>query len=154
MSKRLNLGCGEFPIEGWINVDLQPPADVVGDFTEMRFEHVDEVVMSHVLEHIPWTRTVPTLKLIRSWMLPDKRITIEVPDMEAVHERGKFDSYWLLATYGVQSSPGEFHMAGFTRVSLCLALRDAGFRPQDWRHFLSEHESRPGFPCVTVTARS
>ena len=137
-----------------MNIDQQPPADVIGDFTEMSFEDVDEVVMSHVLEHIPWTRTVPTLKLIHSWMKPNGRITVEVPDMEAIHKRERFDDYWLLATYGVQSNPGEYHMAGFSRVSLCLALRDAGFRPQNWRHFLSEHDARPGFPCVTVWARA
>ena len=154
MSKRLNLGCGNYPIEGWVNVDLQPPADVIGDFTKMDFEDVDEVVMFHVLEHIPWVRTEQTLKLIHSWMKPNARITIEVPDMEVIQKRERFDNYWLLATYGVQSNPGEYHMAGFSRVSLCLALRDAGFRPQDWIHFESEHEARQGFPCVLVKARA
>ncbi len=150
---KLNLGCGEFPLPGFINVDLQAPADVVGDFTkDFTFTNVQEVRMTHVLEHIPWTRTVETLTLVHSWMVPGAEIIVEVPDMDAIIARGVFDHDAQIAVYGIQSSPGEFHMAGFTVRNLRIALAEAGFANTAAVTFLSEHPARVGFPCLEARA--
>lgn len=59
---RLNLGCGRNPMPGFVNVDIMqlPGVDVIADLnacrtTKLPFEDnsVDQIVMSHVLEHIP-----------------------------------------------------------------------------------------------------
>jgi SAM-dependent methyltransferase len=61
MGLRLNLGCGRFSIPGWVNVDATalPGVDVVADLgccrtTRLPFadDAVDELLLSHVLEHI------------------------------------------------------------------------------------------------------
>lgn len=61
---RLNIGSGQQrmdPAEGWVNVDIEPlfKPEVVLDITDMSkpwpwpADSVDEIMISHVLEHIP-----------------------------------------------------------------------------------------------------
>jgi SAM-dependent methyltransferase len=55
---KLNLGCGQNRIEGYVNADREPAAepDVVMDLEEFPWpfddDSVDEVVANHVLEHV------------------------------------------------------------------------------------------------------
>lgn len=55
---KLNLGCGVNHLQGYVNVDVHPAAkpDVVHDLEQFPWpfetDSVDEVVMSHVLEHL------------------------------------------------------------------------------------------------------
>jgi hypothetical protein len=54
---RLNVGCGNFPIEGYVNLDSHSPrADVLMDFfdyvKQQPGETFDEVLASHMLEHV------------------------------------------------------------------------------------------------------
>jgi len=151
MPKKLNLGCGQFPVPGYINVDLFPPADVVGDFTEMQFSAVTEVTMYHVLEHLPWRATKPTLRLVRSWMEPGATILVEVPDMRAILGMG-FTRITRGAIYGEQSSDGEFHKTGFTERMLIADLLECGFEDVRTRTFQSTHPAREGFPCLEAVA--
>jgi len=151
MSKKLNLGCGEFPLEGYTNVDLRPPADVIGDFTtDFDFKDVDEVIMSHVLEHLPWGTTNNVLALVRSWMNSGGKIIIEVPDMAAAFNRGVFDEWAKIVTYGIQDGEGEYHKAGFTLEKLAKNVMECGFELEQGRTFLSEHRMRRGMPCIEV----
>ena len=57
--KKLNLGSGGRPIDGYINVDISPKApkvEIVHDLDEMPWpfegESIDEVLMAHCLEHL------------------------------------------------------------------------------------------------------
>lgn len=57
--KRLNLGSGARPLEGYVNVDLSPGMPGVGlvhdlDRMPWPFENdsIDEIVMAHCLEHL------------------------------------------------------------------------------------------------------
>lgn len=152
--KKLNLGCGEYTLPGYINIDIQPPADVIGDFTEMEFTHVTEIRMTHVLEHLPWVRVPEILHNLRQWMEPEGQVIIEVPDMEAILKRGVYDQWAEILIYGIQSAPGEYHQAGFTMQSLGLKLSDAGFNVVGWRAFPSEHPARPGIPCIEVIGQA
>lgn len=151
---RLNLGSGGFPLPGYVNVDLVEPADVVGDFTAMTFRNVDEVRMSHVLEHISWRRTGETLARVRSWMSAGGRLTVEVPDMAALFALGPSYPAWQQWLFGEQSHAGEIHLAGFTLASLREAVAAAGFTVETAYAFRSEHPARPGYPCVEVVARA
>jgi predicted SAM-dependent methyltransferase len=152
--KKLNLGCGAYTLPGYVNIDMQPPADVIGDFTEIQFSDVTEIRMSHILEHLPWSRVPEILHNLRLSMVRDAEIIIEVPDMEYIMQRGVYDRFAEIAIYGIQSAPGEYHQAGFTQQSLALKLTDAGFTVSNWRVFLSEHEARPGFPCIEVIGKA
>src|SRR5215471_15260551 len=146
--ERLNLGCGKFPLEGWTNVDSHCPAEFQGDFREMTFTEVHEVRMSHVLEHISWRETVPVLQQIRSWMIPDGKLRLEVPDIAAILARGTVHPLWFKYVYGDQSHEGEFHRSGFTRDSLAAALTEAGWDFVAVWAFESQHKGREGMPCL------
>jgi hypothetical protein len=149
---RVNLGCGGYSLDGFTNVDLFPPADIVGDFMEMDFTDLEEVVMIHSLEHLPWVQTPAALARIRSWLASGGVLTIEVPDMETIMAYGTGDSRWLSWVYGVQSHIGEHHQAGFTKPLLHGLLELQGYTVTSARTFLSTHPMRVGFPCLEVVA--
>jgi SAM-dependent methyltransferase len=84
--KRLNLGCGRSPKEGWVNVDAVPLAgvDVVADLdrcadTPLPFEtdSVDEFLMSHVIEHL--RAPLPLMQELWRIAKPGAKVTILTP---------------------------------------------------------------------------
>lgn len=111
------------------------------------------MLLSHALEHIPYSDVLGTLQRIRSWMRPGARITVEVPDMREIAPAVD-DPLWLLFVYGVQNHPGEFHRAGFTETTLQLLLEAAGFADVRIRKFISEDEVRLRMPCLEAVARA
>lgn len=151
---RLNLGSGDFPVDGFTNVDLYPPADVVGDICDLDFHDVVEVRMSHSLEHVAWLKVPDLLARIYSWLVDGGLLWIEVPDMEVIMAEGDSNElWWLPYIYGSQTPhDGETHRSGFTPKYLAKLLWDAGFREIEMRQFRSEHPYRPGMPCIEVTA--
>lgn len=150
---KLNLGCGEFTLPGYCNVDIQPPADVIGDFTkDFDFSDVTEVEMSHVLEHLSWHDTEKVLHTVRLWMKPAGTLRVEVPDMGAIMGRGIWDKATEIAVYGIQSDEGEYHKAGFNAASLRGCLERTGWSVDQVRAFASTHPARPNFPCLEARA--
>lgn len=151
---KLNLGSGDYPLDGWTNVDQHRPADVNGDIRELDFTDVEEIRMDHLLEHLPWTETHHVLARVYGWMRPGATLTIEVPDMKRImRDAPKMDALgWLTYVYGNQDHPGEFHMAGFTEDSLRATLQSAGFSRVQTRTFLSELGQRRGMPCLEAKA--
>ncbi len=150
---RLNLGSGEFPLDGWTNVDMFCPADVQGDMRLLDFEGVTQVEMNHSLEHIPWPDVLPLVERIRGWMLEGGTIRIEVPDMREIMRRGEELPLWMIYTYGAQAPhQGEAHMSGYTEGTLRALLTSAGFGVSETREFLSDHPYRPEMPCLEARA--
>lgn len=79
---KLNLGCGNTRIEGWIGVDFLsgPAVDVIADLTKplpWESNSVDEVLASHVLEHIVMFED--TIREIHRILRPGGILTIKVP---------------------------------------------------------------------------
>src|ERR1035441_3995301 len=54
---RLNLGCSDAHVKGWLNVDLCEPADVIADLSAYQWpwihSTVDEVKAWDIFEHLP-----------------------------------------------------------------------------------------------------
>ena len=53
---KLNIGCSDRVIEGYIGVDIAPPADVIADLSERwpwEDSTVEEVLAYSVFEHLP-----------------------------------------------------------------------------------------------------
>jgi predicted SAM-dependent methyltransferase len=139
---RLNLGSGETPIPGFVNVDAleqAPGVDVVADISErLPFDDgaADLVYASHLLEHFP-TDAVPGL--LAEWrrvLRPGGTLLVAVPDLEAVasiiveRRPGWFTpphGPWLGVIYGGQKDEYDFHKTGFTAAWLAHLLREAGF---------------------------
>lgn len=152
MGQRINVGCGNYLMEGHLNVDLFEPADVTGNFLEMRFKNASHVEMSHVLEHVSWRDTDLALGVVFDWLEPGGTIRVEVPDIEELFAQGTDHPYWQIAIFGIQTHAGEVHLAGFTPETLTGAMERAGFEIDSHRRFPSEHKERPGYPCIEVHA--
>jgi len=82
---RLNLGCGQNPLENYVNVDKFGNPDVVCDLETFPWpwqnNSVDEVVLNHVLEHIGETTQVflNFMKELYRICKPGAEIQINVP---------------------------------------------------------------------------
>ena len=81
---RLNLGCNDFKLNGFINIDKDPVVkpDLVVDASKLPYEDnsVDEIYAGHLLEHFSYDEDV-----ILEWKRVLKYggvITITVPDVE------------------------------------------------------------------------
>lgn len=150
---KVNLGCGHLPLEGYVNVDLYADeADVKADVMVVTFEHVQELVAYHLLEHLhPFdaavllTRTIP-------WMRSGGTLEVEVPDMEEILSKWREFPLWQLYIYGAQEHEGEVHRWGYTRASLMETVEKAGWIVDGSSRFYSTHEQRSGMPCITVKA--
>lgn len=144
---RVNLGCGELPLDGWTNVDgYTTHGDIVGDFFDLEFSDLEEVCMYHALEHVSW-RLVPELLVrIHSWLRPGGRFTVEVPNMDMIFRLPPAD--WQTYVYGCQAHEGEYHRSGFMPHELERALFAAGFDPVELEIFESTHPMRLGMPCI------
>lgn len=154
--RRINIGAGNYPLKGFTNYDAHTAGAGVHetDVFELTLRDVDEVNLSHVLEHISWRRTVELLARIHSWMADGGTLTVEVPDMELILPRGCEHPLWFKYIYGDQSHDGEYHKAGFTHQMLRADLVTAGWMVVMVRRFESEHPGREGMPCLEAVARA
>ena len=77
---RLNLGCCDRVIPGFVGVDIAPPADVIADLTlpwPWPDSSVDEVRAHDVFEHLP--NRIHTMNELWRVLKPGGQATIEVP---------------------------------------------------------------------------
>ena len=144
---RLNLGCGDKILAGYVNVDLA--ADRVGRQPDLvcdlrRLEpvadaSVDEVLAIHVVEHF-WQWEV--LEVLREWlrvMKPGARMVLECPNLLAACEALLRDpesgagpglegqrTMWVLYGDPAWRDPLMCHRWNYTPHSLGLVMREAG----------------------------
>jgi SAM-dependent methyltransferase len=82
MGDRLNLGCGDDILDGFVNVDIAPlpGVDLVHDLSDLPLpfedESVSEIVCRDVLEHLDY---VPVLRDLHRILRPAGTIWISVP---------------------------------------------------------------------------
>lgn len=134
---RLHLGCGQSPIPGWLNVDVQalPGVDRVLDVRRgLPFSNVASIYAEHFLEHLDVADGLACLAECRRVLAPDGILRISTPNLD-----------WVLAThyrYGQWPSEEDaisdcfqmnraFHGWGhrflYNRPALVAALSAAGF---------------------------
>lgn len=86
---RLCLGSGHAPIEGWVNVDFEPPADVLID---LRFGlpvangAVDFIYSEHLVEHLPLEAARRMFREWRRVIAADGTVRIATPDLQRLLE--------------------------------------------------------------------
>lgn len=131
---RLNVGCGDYPLEGWVNVDVRalPGVDVVSRAEALPFadSSVTEIYAGHVLEHLEYP-----LSALCHWhalLRPGGALWVTVPDFEyvATHYHCWTDRVISVyqAMFGLDDVPEQRHRHAFSPYMLCLLLTLAGFQ--------------------------
>lgn len=165
---RINIGCGEVPLQGYINIDLHHnAADVKMDALNLALadNSVDEIYSSHLIEHFP-KRDVP--KALKEWFRVLKNggtLSMNLPNLEwcmrnwlGQPEEKRFGLY-LDMIYGLQTNDGEYHKTGFTKYKLNTLLKEAGFSDititDHWSHAQSCYQvdctKRTKVTVITLT---
>jgi predicted SAM-dependent methyltransferase len=125
---QLNLGSGGELIPGYISVDKHDVrADVIADVTTMDLPHntVNEIIAIHVFEHISPYKATDTLKRWCSWLKPERKLIMEMPDIDrlcAEYAKASKDiKYGILnCIYGSVNTTGgnedvtEYHKFGWS----------------------------------------
>ncbi len=144
---KLNLGCGDKLLPGYLNVDaamsrkgVEP--DVVTDIRELAlFEDstADEILAVHVVEHFYLWEVVPMLRRWAEVLRPGGTLILECPNLlsacKALLEDpsaagpGREGQQAMWPLYGDPSwqDPLMTHRWGYTPESLAQVMRAAGF---------------------------
>jgi SAM-dependent methyltransferase len=89
--QRLNIGCGEFPLFYWINLDESERvrADIHCHVPPVPFEDasLDEIYLGHVLEHNEPAEALALLRDCRRALKPGGTLGAMVPDAREVFRR-------------------------------------------------------------------
>lgn len=83
----LNLGCGSRKLPGFINIDMEPGADLQVDLTQgLPFEDgsVQGIVSEHFIEHISQAEALRLLRECRRVLAPGGVLRIATPDLDAI----------------------------------------------------------------------
>jgi predicted SAM-dependent methyltransferase len=146
---RLHLGCGQYHLDGYLNIDypltehtLQEVsvADEFHDLTDMRYpaETVDEVRLHHVFEHFPRPRAAALVASWRSWLVKGGVLRIEVPDFDATAALVLDDSapvrdrrVAIRHIFGSNEAPWATHYDGWSESRLRELMDAFGFEVRE-----------------------
>jgi len=133
---KLNLGCGDMILPGWVNCDLYyAKADLQCDVKKLPFEDssVDEIYSSHVIEHFDFMEGQEVLREWRRVLKPGGIITIECPELLSLckrfveaDEQTRIGLY--VQFYGYPWKPGQAHKFLYTENQLRWTMDQIGFK--------------------------
>ncbi len=145
---RLNLGCGDKILNGYINVDVAPsrrgrPPDVICDIRYLEGfndEYADEIMAIHVIEHIERWEVIDVLKRWSDVLRPGGRLVLETPNLLSACKAilanpliaarpGKEGQMSMWPLYGDPSwrDPLMMHKWLYTPNSLAEVMSEAGY---------------------------
>ena len=133
---KLNLGCYDRPIPGYLGVDCRPEVnpDIVDDiFTLENIENdsVSVIYCSHALEHCKRDKIIPALIRWHQVLKPGGILRVAVPDFEALTRRYLYTGdikEVLHSVLGSAKHPFDFHYHLFDFKYLKELLEGMGFR--------------------------
>ena len=134
--ERLNLGCWNDYREGWTNVDMAPPADVVCDLSVVPWpfadESYDEILAADILEHLPdFTAFMNECHRV---LRPGGVLEVIVPMPS--------DNFWLDPTHVRPYMPDTFHI-------FCSGNENEAYHGiEPWTKVETRVLSRPQVPAV------
>lgn len=137
---KLNLGCGLDYRDGYINVDFHHShkVDLVSDVSylkEIDDQSCSEAVAQDVLEHMPRAQADTALREWNRVLKLGGVVRIRVPSLidlsrllsHRKNQTRKGQERLIQYLYGTQGYEGDFHLNGFTKLTLKHDLERAGF---------------------------
>jgi len=146
---RLNLGCGDKILQGYVNIDFAASRkgnkpDIIADLRALNFHHgyADEILSVHVIEHFyPWEAK----DLIEHWiniLKPEGQLVLECPNIltaakmllkdpvKAARAEGKDGKVAMWPLYGdpAWKDPLMCHRWGYTPTTLIDLLESCGLK--------------------------
>jgi len=154
----LNIGTGGHDLAGWVNLDETKPGDVLARVPPAPFrdECFDEILMSHVVEHMPLDDGRALMKECHRILKPGGVVTVIVPDGKIIslaYLAGQIDNWklndWLLYSYCQESQ----HRWLYDRRTLNQLVADVGFvELRRLNRFTDIHMMAPAWFQVGVSA--
>jgi hypothetical protein len=136
---RINVGCGQDKRSGYLNIDVDPAslADILivnNDDSMIPRAYFEEVLAHDVLEHIPRAMSLAALLDWADYLADGGKLVLQTSSILGVaaklqqSTRYKEQHSWTVCLFGNQAHPGDFHLTGFTELTLKVHLLAAGFR--------------------------
>ena len=142
---RLNVGCGRFRAQGWVNIDNDPNviADHVADLTNLppQIRNVQAVYLGHVLHLIPPDDAIKVLARLWERCLPGAQVAAVGPDALRLLDTG-IDLIKVHEHLG-----GKDRRWACTQARLADIIRASGL--QRTRPVLIDSDDLQGFPVVS-----
>ena len=139
---KLYVGSRNVKPQGYLTVDINPDnqPDIVADILDMQTiedSSCDEVLASHVLEHLEWPDSFKALSEFSRILKPNGILRISVPDLKLLLQmmlsgESDFHAAGLLFGMGGRENPFEMHRYGFTEEMLREILLILGFSKFSW----------------------
>jgi predicted SAM-dependent methyltransferase len=127
---QINVGCGEFRAEGWLNVDIYsgdegPQPDIIASADDLPFGSgtVDRIYAGHILEHIELSKVPKILREFKRVLSPTGGLLVVGPDLDRAEV--DFPEEVELIKTGGHRWPGDAHLWE-SRESTMLALLVTG----------------------------
>ena len=156
----LNVGCGPFPDDNFINLDYAwtPQLDVCWDIVKKPYPFPDQsfegIFTEHCLEHIPFDKCLENLKEFYRLLKPGGTVRIIVPDGEIycdLYEKRKTDPSVTLP-YGENEGTAMIsinrifrnhgHLFIYDFETFKYLLMQAGFTVINKEHFSTGNDQR------------
>lgn len=156
---KLNLGCGDTKISGYINIDAEKTCkpDLVLDLKRQNLPYkkdtVDEVIMFHTIEHIEKRLHGRVLTEIARVLKPTARLYLSYPNFWECAKRwceavGDKRTWWEATLYGRQLYKGDYHVCIMEPDELTNLLYECGFKGM-----VSYPEQNEPFNSVTIAVK-
>src|SRR3990167_9706267 len=158
ITMKLHIGSGKYSLDGFINIDVQPFPNVheVGNFREMVFSDVDEIVARHILEHFGREESLLVLRQWLSWLKPGGTLTIETPDFEYLCAQFNKDPEWMgIHAYGSQEAEWAYHKSAWYEKKVYAVAEKLGVYVVSVRHTKSRviREERHILPNIVFVLK-
>lgn len=127
---RVNLGCGEYKADGWVNVDCYAGVapDVVAELGRLPFDdgEADQIYAGHVFEHVAMERLPMVLLEVARVLASDGTLMVVGPDLDRAL------ASWPEVVDEIKSGPsgswpGAAHLWDCRESLMLQVLIDAGF---------------------------
>lgn len=129
---KVNVGCGEFYAEGWINIDRTqeeggPQPDIVASAESLPLQNscVDRIYAGHVLEHVELIEVPKILAEFERVLKNDGVLVVVGPDLT----RAEYDYPDLIPDikYGGARWEGDTHLWESRESTMYRILKDEGW---------------------------